>query len=385
MTNVKIVNEKMFETIELIDGSCYDIDTETIIIQNKVTKQRMEIPLNVYSLFEVIDVDLPKQIDYVKQLVRVGYLLEYGSKLKLNDLKNIKYLPIEPIEFSTLTNRIKNILNNIASSKDSTTTLFSKFILKPFLSEDTVYIIGRQHELLVTYFMNKFSKLLMCNYIDKGIIYGGEFKGIEKHIELFEEIVNSITRLNVDQKINIAVSGLSGVGKTTLVNFFNQSTESSESPISTTTRPIRENETDGIDYNFVKKSLFEKMEMIEKTSYMGNSYGITKKDYVKTKAVFNTFVVTIDGYKQLNETLNNVLHIHLTASKETQLKFLKKRSGNEVVDEKRYNEVIPYEHRKLITPCNTIDNTDKKFIHLYYDFIGLIVLHIINKVKLMII
>ena len=385
MTNVKIENTKMYETIELIDGSCYDKDTTTIIIQNKVTQQQMEIPLNVYSLFEVIDVDLPKPIDYVKQLVRVGYLLEYGNKLKLNDLKYIEFKPIESIEFSTLTNRIKTILNKLSSSKDSTTTLFTKFLLKPFLSEDTVYIIGRQYELLVTYFMNKFSKLLMCNYIDKGIIYGGEFKGIEKNIDLFEEVVNSIVQINVDHKINIAVSGLSGVGKTTLVNFFNQSTESSESPISTTTRTIRENETPGIDYNFVKKSLFDKIEMIEKTSYMGNSYGIAKKDYEKSKALFNTFVVTIDGYKQLNESLNDVIHIHLTASKETQLKFLKKRSGNEVVDEKRYNEVIPYEHRKYITPCNTIDNTDKKFIHLYYDFIGLIVLHIINKVKSIII
>ena len=69
--------------------------------------------------------------------------------------------------------------------------------------------------------------------------------------------------------------------------------------ISYTTRPIRENEIDGVDYHFVSESYFRFLKednfFAESTQYNSWYYGIAKKDCLDNKIV----VVEPYGFRQL--------------------------------------------------------------------------------------
>jgi len=69
----------------------------------------------------------------------------------------------------------------------------------------------------------------------------------------------------------IIVTGPSCSGKTTLVGKLQGITR----VVSTTTRPIREGEVNGVDYHFVTAEEFEKLKFIERSEVYGNQYGVT--------------------------------------------------------------------------------------------------------------
>ena len=56
----------------------------------------------------------------------------------------------------------------------------------------------------------------------------------------------------------LVLSSPSGVGKTTITKKLQQKYQNFKISISSTTRPPRSNEIDGVDYNFVSKNEFEK-------------------------------------------------------------------------------------------------------------------------------
>lgn len=101
-------------------------------------------------------------------------------------------------------------------------------------------------------------------------------------------------------KIFILV-GPSGSGKDTLGKVFTET--GIPELISHTTRTIRDGEVDGVDYNFVTKEEIEEIEMIERSVYSGNIYGISKKEIdSKTSKHGNVFIITdINGMKQIEE------------------------------------------------------------------------------------
>lgn len=84
----------------------------------------------------------------------------------------------------------------------------------------------------------------------------------------------------------IVFSGPSGVGKNALRKIlFMDKSLNLEFSVSNTTRPIRENEEQGVDYNFCTKEEFAKMiqkdELIEYAVYVDNYYGTSKKQVEK--------------------------------------------------------------------------------------------------------
>ena len=77
------------------------------------------------------------------------------------------------------------------------------------------------------------------------------------------------------------VTGPSGSGKTTLVKHALSTIPSIEFSVSATTRPIRHNEQDGIDYHFLSKEQFQSKidngDFLEWAEVYGNYYGTLKK------------------------------------------------------------------------------------------------------------
>lgn len=78
----------------------------------------------------------------------------------------------------------------------------------------------------------------------------------------------------------VVLSAPSGTGKTTLANLLIDSVSNLQLSVSYTTRPIRGNERDNIDYHFVSRDKFEEMinqgEFLEYATVYDNLYGSSK-------------------------------------------------------------------------------------------------------------
>jgi len=82
----------------------------------------------------------------------------------------------------------------------------------------------------------------------------------------------------------VLISGPSGAGKTTFVNSLLESDPRVEFSVSTTTRPIRGGEAEGVDYHFVDDATFDKLlaedAFVEWADVHDYRYG-TRKDHVQ--------------------------------------------------------------------------------------------------------
>ena len=107
----------------------------------------------------------------------------------------------------------------------------------------------------------------------------------------------------------LVLSGPSGAGKSSLINRIKDEIGSYYFSISTTTRPLRKGETDGIEYHFVKKDEFikdiENDYFLEYALVHGNYYGTSIKP-VK-KALKDSKLVLFDIDVQGNTAINNRL------------------------------------------------------------------------------
>jgi guanylate kinase len=94
------------------------------------------------------------------------------------------------------------------------------------------------------------------------------------------------------------VSAPSGAGKTTLVEQLVKQTSRLRMSRSYTSRPARQGETDGVDYNFVTRDRFEAMiaagEFLEWADVFGNLYGTSAADTSRLLAQGSDVVLVID-------------------------------------------------------------------------------------------
>lgn len=95
--------------------------------------------------------------------------------------------------------------------------------------------------------------------------------------------------------------GPSGSGKDTL----GEHLKSKGIPelVSHTTRKMREGEIDGVNYHFITKEKFNKIERIEESNYSGNFYALSKSEVDSKLKEFNSVfaIVDINGYEQIKE------------------------------------------------------------------------------------
>ena len=94
------------------------------------------------------------------------------------------------------------------------------------------------------------------------------------------------------------VSAPSGAGKTTLVERLVEQLPHLRMSRSYTSRPARQGETDGVDYNFETRERFEAMaaagEFLEWADVFGNLYGTGKADAERELAAGRDLVLVID-------------------------------------------------------------------------------------------
>ena len=120
------------------------------------------------------------------------------------------------------------------------------------------------------------------------------------------------------KNIMVVLSSPSGAGKTTITKKIQQKINSFKISVSHTTRKPRENEIDGVDYNFISKNQFEqlieKKEFYEYAKIFDNYYG-TSKNQVEELIQKNDVIFDIDwqGNKQLSNFKNlNIIKIFIT-------------------------------------------------------------------------
>jgi guanylate kinase len=80
--------------------------------------------------------------------------------------------------------------------------------------------------------------------------------------------------------------------------------------LSYTTRSKKDKETDGDEYKFITKDEFLQLDLIEKSTYKGELYGIPRQELLKKMVESRICVVSTDlnGYKQLRKFLNAKIH-----------------------------------------------------------------------------
>lgn len=103
------------------------------------------------------------------------------------------------------------------------------------------------------------------------------------------------------------LAGPSGSGKTTQANILSKR-DDFKRIITCTTRPIREDEVDGIDYFFKTKaefnSMLEQNALLAVTEYSGNLYGVPKQSlqkYVYSKEEHVVIVLDVNGVRELKK------------------------------------------------------------------------------------
>ena len=146
----------------------------------------------------------------------------------------------------------------------------------------------------------------------------------------------------------IVISAPSGTGKTTVVKRLLEKTPNTIASVSFTTRPMRENEREGIDYFFVDKRKFETMvgdnEFIEHATVFGNYYGTQKESLSSNLKKGKNVILEIDwqGALQVKEKMPSCIMIFLIPpSKQVLLSRLKNRgTDSEGEIENRFNQAV---------------------------------------------
>lgn len=115
--------------------------------------------------------------------------------------------------------------------------------------------------------------------------------------------------LDPTKPILYVISGPSGSGKTSNIRQV-----MTNEVVSFTTRPPREGEVDGFDYVFTTVEEVDRLEasgeLVERVSYAGNSYGISKDELYGKLATEDAFVVVdYHGFQQVRELYENYVSI----------------------------------------------------------------------------
>ena len=157
-------------------------------------------------------------------------------------------------------------------------------------------------------------------------------------------------KVNYNKRIIIVISSPSGAGKTSACHELIKRDKSIALSISDTTRSPRDNEIDGVDYNFINEDEFKNRiktkSYIEHANVFGNFYGSQYKNITDHFKNGSDVLFDIDwqGAKQLkNSSFKNIVSIFIVPpSKDAIYKRLKSRAvtsgDNEKAIENRMNK-----------------------------------------------
>jgi guanylate kinase len=131
------------------------------------------------------------------------------------------------------------------------------------------------------------------------------------------------------------VSSPSGGGKTTLIRRLLERPpgEPLRFSVSHTTRPMREGETDGLEYHFISAAEFEKMarhgDFLEHNEVHGNFYGTAKFEVLPRLAAGEDVILDIDvqGARDIRAALPEAISIFIVPSSPAELERRLKTRG----------------------------------------------------------
>jgi guanylate kinase len=133
------------------------------------------------------------------------------------------------------------------------------------------------------------------------------------------------TSLRRPRPVLVVISGPSGVGKDATLQAMQRRNTPFYFVVTATTRPIRANEVDGVDYHFISMGEFAEMidkgELLEYAVVYGDYKGIPKKHVRAALASGQDVIMRIDvqGAATIRKLIPNAVTIFLTAESEEEL------------------------------------------------------------------
>ncbi|HEY5624066.1 MAG TPA: guanylate kinase [Gammaproteobacteria bacterium] len=146
----------------------------------------------------------------------------------------------------------------------------------------------------------------------------------------------------------IVLAAPSGAGKTTLVHELLSREPELEFSISYTTRPPRQNETNGEDYFFVDKAEFDRMrdrdDFLEHAEVFDNWYG-TSEEYVQSRIdVGHSILLEIDwqGARQIRKRRSDALTVFIMppSREELERRLRGRQTDSEEVIQRRLRDAL---------------------------------------------
>ena len=157
-----------------------------------------------------------------------------------------------------------------------------------------------------------------------------------------------MTSIYMNKKNTIfLISGPSGVGKDTIIEELRSKFPNYFYAITATSRPKRDNETDGKHYLFLSEEQFQKLidnnEMLEWANVYGNYYGVPASPIIEAIKLHKTIIIKIDvqGVESLKKIFPHSVSIFITPDQPSDLiERLKSRNPENAIDiQSRLNSV----------------------------------------------
>lgn len=173
----------------------------------------------------------------------------------------------------------------------------------------------------------------------------------------------------------LVISGFSGVGKGTVVNYLKEHGDKYKISVSVTTREPRENEVPGVHYHFITNEQFEQMihegKLLEHAGYVDHYYG-TPKDFVEENLEKgNDVILEIEtkGALQVKENKPEAILIFILPPSAAELK-------NRLVGRQTETEEVIAE--RLKKAAEETENIEKYDYYVLNDQVDKCAMHIEN-------
>lgn len=151
----------------------------------------------------------------------------------------------------------------------------------------------------------------------------------------------------------IVISGPSGVGKDAVVQGLKERDVPFHFVVTANTRPIRENETHGVDYLFVSKQEFERMiaddELFEYANVYSDYKGVPKSQVIPALESGKDVVMRLDvqGAETIKKKLPQSILVFINVSSEAELEKRLRERGTDSEEEiqlrlKKYRQELDY-------------------------------------------
>lgn len=147
--------------------------------------------------------------------------------------------------------------------------------------------------------------------------------------------------VSTDKPLIITLTGNSGSGKTTIANSLTSKDIKFKKVVTSTTRNVRDEEIDSVDYNFYTLEEFNEKEksgaFVETTTYLGNKYGVEKEEIEKVlrKNLNAVIVLEENGVRSIKDIFpNNNISIFVNRSEDIITSILERNVSTQEKEER---------------------------------------------------